>query len=267
MKKTAIVAAVLGLMSIQAASAHEMWAAAEHMHSGEILQAAIGYGHFPKQEPIAAERIAIFKTMELVGQNGKQTLKQHGENYQYVSQKPLQEGSYLVLATYQPTFWSENKQGWKQQSLLQMKEAHYCEQSAMYGKAVLNVGHGVTNNDVISRPVGQMLEIVPLVNPAKVHVGEKMPVQVLFKGEPLAGATLVATFDGFSPREPQDKSHALGAQAFSDQTNAQGITHIIPLREGDWKAKVVHKTDYSNQSECQKLAAYATLTFAIGSAH
>ncbi|AUZ04481.1 MULTISPECIES: DUF4198 domain-containing protein [Vitreoscilla] len=266
MKKTAVWV-VLGLVAAQAASAHEMWAAAKHTHGGEMLQAAIGYGHFPKQEPIVAERLAIFKAMELVGREGKQTLKQQGKNYQYVSKKPLKEGSYLLLATYQPTFWSENQQGWKQQSLLQMRDAHYCEQSAMYGKAVLNIGHGVTDNAVISRPVGQMLEIVPLLNPAKVHVGEKMPVQVLFKGEPLAGATLVATFDGFSPRDSNDKSHALGAQAFSDQTDAQGITHIIPLREGHWKAKVVHKADYANLSECQKLAAYATLTFEIGSAH
>lgn len=267
MKKAAIMAAVLGLGFVQVASAHEMWAAAKHAHGGETLQAAIGYGHFPKQEPIVAERLAIFKAMQLVGRKGKQTLQQQGENYQYVSQTPLKEGSYLVLAMYQPTFWSENQQGWKQQSLLQMQDAHYCEQSAMYGKAVLNVGHGVTDNEVIGRPVGQMLELVPLVNPAKVHVGENMPVQVLFKGEPLAGATLVATFDGFSLREADDKSHALGAQAFSDQTDAKGIVHIIPLREGDWKAKVVHKTDYSNQSECQKLAVYATLTFEIGSAH
>ena len=257
---------LLATISLQA-SAHELWAAAEHIHSGEKLQAAIGYGHFPKQEPIVQDRLHIFKAMQLVGKNGTQTLQQQGQNYQYVSKKPIDEGSYLVLATYQPTFWSENQQGWKQQSLRQMPDAHYCEQSAMYGKAVLNVGHGVTDNGVISRPVGQMLEIVPLVNPASVHVGEKMPVQVLFKGEPLSGATVVATFDGFSARDPHDKSHALGAQAFSDQTDAKGVVSIIPLREGDWKAKVIHKTDYPQQQECQKLAAYATLTFQIGSAH
>lgn len=246
---------------------HEVWADAEHMHSGEILHAAIGYGHFPKQEKIANDRLDIFAPMQLVSKNGKQNLKQKGENYQYVSEQPLQEGSYLVLATYKPTFWSENTSGWKQQSLKQMPDAKYCEQSAMYAKHVLNVGHGATDNEIITRPIGQMLEIVPLVNPQSVQVGERLPVKVLFKGEPLSNATLVATFKGFTERDPNDQSHALEPQAFSHQTNSQGVLEIIPLREGYWKAKVVHKTDYAPQSECQKLAAYATLTFYIGSDH
>ena len=180
MNKNKWLVLLIGLACSQGIAAHEVWVDAQHTHAGERLQAAIGYGHFPKQEKIAADRLHIFAPMQLQGKTGTQILKQQGENYQYTSVNGLKEGSYLVLATYRPTFWSENASGWKQQSLKQMPDAKYCEQSAMYGKHVLNVGHGVTDNEVITRPVGQMLEIVPLKNPQTIQVGERLPVKILF---------------------------------------------------------------------------------------
>ena len=267
MNKNKWLVLLTGWACSQGIAAHEVWVDAQHTHAGERLQAAIGYGHFPKQEKIATDRLHIFAPMQLQGKTGTQTLKQQGENYQYTSVNGLKEGSYLVLATYRPTFWSENASGWKQQSLKQMPDAKYCEQSAMYGKHVLNVGHGVTDNEVITRPVGQMLEIVPLKNPQDIQVGERFPIKILFKGEPVSGVNVVATFAGFTERPEHDHSHALEAQAFSHQTNARGELDIIPLREGYWKAKVSYKTDYPKQTECQKLALYSTLTFHIGSEH
>ena len=267
MNKNKWLVLLTGWACSQGIAAHEVWVDAQHTHAGERLQAAIGDGHFPKQEKIATDRLHIFAPMQLQGKTGTQTLKQQGENYQYTSVNGLKEGSYLVLATYRPTFWSENASGWKQQSLKQMPDAKYCEQSAMYGKHVLNVGHGVTDNEVITRPVGQMLEIVPLKNPQDIQVGERFPVKILFKGEPVSGVNVVATFAGFTERPEHDHSHALEAQAFSHQTNARGELDIIPLREGYWKAKVSYKTDYPKQTECQKLALYSTLTFHIGSEH
>ena len=56
--------------------------------------------------------------MELINQDGEmQTLVQKGENYQYQSEKPLKDGSYWVTATYKPTFWSQNNEGWKMDKL------------------------------------------------------------------------------------------------------------------------------------------------------
>lgn len=192
---------------------------------------------------------------------------QRGRNYQFETARPVSEGSFLLLGQYRPTFWSQNAAGWKQQNMTEMKDATYCEQTSMFGKSVVNVGHESTGKDIISRPVGHLLEIVPLENPANIRVGEPFPVQVLFKGEPLPDATLVATFDGFTHRDPADKSHRVEAQAFSDTTRADGRVNIIPLRQGEWKARVVHKTDFPDQAVCQKLAAYATLTFEIGHLH
>ena len=233
-----------------AAYGHEVWVNAAHTHGGEVLKAELGYGHYPELEPIAADRLSLFpKPLQLLTPQGKIDLVRRGQhNYQFETPRAVADGSYLLLAQYRPTFWSRNAAGWQRQNLTQMKDATYCEQTSMFGKAVVNVGHESASKELISRPVGDLLEIVPLENPANVRVGEVLPVRVLFRGEPLSDAT----------GEPQ---------AFSDTTRADGTVGIIPLRQGSWKVRVVHKTDFADQAVCGQLAAYATLTFEIGSSH
>jgi len=252
-----------------AAHGHEVWGNAAHTHGGEVLKAELGYGHYPELEPIAADRLSLFpKPLQLLTPQGKIDLVRRGQhNYQFETPRVVADGSYLLLAQYRPTFWSRNAAGWQRQNLTQMKDATYCEQTSMFGKAVVNLGHESASKELISRPVGDLLEIVPLENPANVRVGEVLPVRVLFRGEPLPDATVVATFDGFSHRDPADKSHRLEPQAFSDTTRADGTVGVIPLRQGSWKVRVVHKTDFADQAVCGQLAAYTTLTFEIGSSH
>lgn len=263
--RTTFALAVTCLLLTAQAQAHRVWVSTDHTHGGEILKAELGYGEFPELSPISAERLSIFsKPMQLITPRGREDLLQKGEyNYQYQSARPVPEGSYLVTAEYQPTFWSKNAAGWQRVNLGQMPDASYCEQTRMYGKNIVNVGHDSADTAVITRPVGQLLELVPLDNPANVQVGERFKVRVLYRGEPLAGATVTATFDGFDTRD-HSKTHKVEAQAFSDTTDAQGVVEIIPLRQGFWKASVEHKTDYTDQKLCQKQATYTTLTFQIG---
>lgn len=250
------------------AQAHRVWVSADHTHGGEILKAELGYGEFPEMSPIAQDRLAIFsKPMQLFGPDGKQDLVQKGQfNYQYQSKKPLPEGSYLVAAVYQPTFWSQNAHGWKQADMTKIDNATYCEQTRMYGKSVVNVGHNSADTRIVTRPIGHTLEIVPLDNPANIRVGERFKVKVLFNGEPLPNVAVTATFDGFDNSD-RHKTHKVEAQAFYDLTGDDGTVDVIPLRQGFWKVAVEHKTEYPNQKICQKLAAYSTLTFQIGHSH
>lgn len=259
-------AAVLCSVTLSA-HAHRVWVSADHTHGGEILKAELGYGEFPDFEPIVKERLDIFKPLVLITENGKENLVQKGlYNYQFQSKKPVKEGSYLVVGEYLPTFWSKNANGWKRQSITEMPDATYCEQTRMYGKYIANVGHESASKDIISKQVGHLLEIVPLDNPANVGVGEPFKVKVLYKGEPLPNVTLTATFDGFDTSD-RSKSHKVEAQAFSDTTGDDGTVNIIPLRQGFWKANVEYKTDFADQKVCQKEATYSTLTFQIGHTH
>lgn len=265
MKKTLL--SILLCTSVFPAHAHRVWVSTDHTHGGEILKAELGYGEFPDFEPIAEDRKNIFKPLQLITEAGKQNLVQKGtHNYQYQSAKPVKDGSYLVVGEYQPTFWSKNAAGWKRVSIKEMPDATYCEQTRMYGKHIANVGHESADTAIISRPLGHMLEIVPLDNPANVHVGERFKVRVLLNGEPLPNQVLTATFDGFDTSD-RSKTHKVEAQAFSDVTNDKGEVDIIPLRQGFWKANVEHKSDFPDQKVCQKIANYSTLTFQIGHVH
>ena len=267
MKKTLLTTALLAATTL--AQAHELWvtspatAGANSQISGEI-----GYGHnFPAGEPIATERLAIFKPLEIIGMDGKRyEMSQKGENYQYLSKDKIPAGAYWLNAVYQPTFWSKNKAGWKKVNMTEMPDAEYCEQTRMYGKNIVNVGHDSADTAVITRPVDHLLEIVPLDNPANVRVGELFKVKVLYKGEPLATVPVTATFEGFDLTD-RKKSHKVEAQAFYDVTAADGTVDIIPLRQGFWKASVEYKADYADQKVCQKQASYSTLTFEIGHTH
>lgn len=252
------------------ASAHEVWVDVGHTHGGDILKAALGYGDFPALVDIPEERLHIFqKPMQYIGKDMKpiDMVRSDKKNIHFTSPEKIKEGSYLVTAEYSPTFWSKNQAGWKQENLKQMPDATYCEQTRMYGKMVVNVGHETSDLIPVTKAIGQGLEIVPLDNPANARIGEPFPLQVLFNGEPLEGETVVAVFDGFSQPDPTSKFHKLEPQAFSDTTLPDGKVNLIPLRKGFWKVRVVHKSDYPDQKECQKLASYATLTFMLGESH
>lgn len=259
------IAAMFSLPSL----AHEVWVDAGHTHGGEILKASLGYGDFPDLADIPEERMHIFKKpMQLIGPEGKiDMVRSEKRNIYFTSPEEIKDGSYLLTAEYSPTFWSKNAKGWKQENLKQMPDATYCEQTRMYGKMVLNAGHESADTAVVTKPVGQGLEIVPQDNPANIIIGEGFPLKVYFNGEPLEGATVVGTFSGFTTKDPNDKIHKLEPQAFSDTTRPDGSLQFYPLRKGFWKLRVVHKSDYPDQSECQKLASYATLTFMVEDAH
>lgn len=268
MSKAPLLIAIIASLMASISHAHEVWVESYHTHGGQHLEAVLGYGDFPVTEPIPEGRTHIFKKpLHIVGKDGTSAMiPKPGAltNIEFISKKPLDDGSYLVLAEYSPTFWSENKDGWKQVNLTQMPDATYCEMTQMYGKNIANVGHYAKGKAVITAPVGQKLEIVPLDNPANARVGEPFPMKVLFNGEPLSKAEVLATFEGFTT--PNKKVHKLEPQAFYDTTLSDGTVNLYPLREGFWKVRVVHKTDYSN-SDCQKLASYATLSFEVGDNH
>ena len=66
--------------------------------------------------------------------------------------------------------------------------ANGTELYARRAKALIQVGDTPTPN--VTRPLGQTLEIVPLANPYALGTDRQLGVQLIFRGEPLAGATV-----------------------------------------------------------------------------
>ncbi|OOF39984.1 hypothetical protein BKK47_05475 [Rodentibacter mrazii] len=263
MKKNLILGLAFFVGSVQA---HEVWVSApERLKAENILKAELAYGDYPYVEKIPDARLHIFAPMEIINQNGEhQPLIQKGENYQYQSEKPLKSGSYWVTATYKPTFWSQNAEGWKMDNMKATPNATYCEQTQMFGKSLLTVGNQPLNAEMAMTRIGLPLEIVPLKDPSQVKSGEAFPVQIFYNEMPLAGETVIATADTVIVKDLEAATGHREPQGFSGKTDSQGRVNIIPLIDGIWKIKVVHKKPFADQNICQQSANYSTLILPVG---
>ena len=92
------------------------------------------------------------------------------------------------------------------------------------------------------------------------------PVQIFYKDQPLAGETVIATSDTFVVKDMEAATSHREPQAFSGKTDSEGKVNFIPLIEGVWKLKVIHKEPFEDQKVCQQSANYATLILPVGKA-
>ncbi|NLL36778.1 MAG: DUF4198 domain-containing protein [Fretibacterium sp.] len=254
------------LITASGASAHDFWVAAEF--SDGLLKADIGYGHdFPNPEPIAEDRTQLFEPLKLITPEGATEMAQTGsDNFHYEVKAELKKGDYLVCGDYKPTFWANGPEGWRQADRSKYKEltkvdATRVQESAMLAKLILNVD-GADSTNVITKPVGQRLEIVPQVNPATVKPGGRFPVKVLLDGEPVKTTDVRAVYAGFgSPF--REKDPAKNYQAFVGRTDLEGIVEIIPLKAGFWNAYVKVSIPYADKAVADETSLTARLTFTI----
>lgn len=248
------------------AEAHEFWVNAEYKDG--LLKADLGYGHeYPDPEPIAADRTHLFEPLKLITAEGATEMAQTGaDNFHYEAAADLKKGDYLVIGNYKPTFWAKGAEGWKQADKAKYKEltkvdATYAEEAAMYAKLVLNLD-GAEGMDVITKPVGQRLEMVPQVNPATVKPGQRFPVLVLVDGKPAKTAEVKAVYAGFAG-DAKDGDPANEYKAFYGRTDLKGIINIIPSKAGYWNASVEVKVPYADKTVADESVLVSRLTFVI----
>ena len=117
-------------------------------------------------------------------------------------------------------------------------------------KSLLSVG-GEGAGDV-SRPLGLTLEIVPEVDPYSLPSPKAMTVQVLFQGQPLAGA-LVHAF----PKADPKSGHAA-------RTDASGRMSFAIERSGPWLVKAVHMIRAEADPRADWESLWASLVFEAG---
>lgn len=260
--------ALIGLVSCMNVYAHDMWVAAPHtMNNNQVLHADLAYGdRYPHGTTIEAKRALLFQPLEIMNEQGKRsTLKLVEDNYRYASTSKLQSGTYYILGTYRPTFWLKNADGqWFQdKNLKDVPNATHCEQTQMFAKSLLVVGKQY-RAQMATQPIGQMLEIVPLKNPLTVKAGEFIPIQVLYQGKALVGATITATADTVLAKDPDSKNAHREIQGYSAKTDKDGKANFVPLIEGLWKLRVNHKADFEQSDVCQYHSLYATLMMPVG---
>lgn len=131
--------------------------------------------------------------------------------------------------------WSKTAEGWIEGGRDVAPEAEFTNTYEKFAKVLINAEPGA---EIATRPVGQLLEIVPLGDLADARAGEPVAVQVLFDGQPVEG-TVSATFDGFSDRP---NTYAYLTQTTDDAEHGP-VAVIEPWQAGLWMVRVEHRTD------------------------
>jgi len=115
-------------------------------------------------------------------------------------------------------------------------------------KSILSAGTGVKGGD---RPLGLTLELVADENPSVLQPGQELSVRLLYEGNPLSAALVVAM-----NRDEPDKR--LAARSDSD-----GRATFRLARAGPWLIKAVHMVPAPPETRADWESLWASLTFEV----
>lgn len=250
MKRLSILAAILIVLLTVASpvQAHFLWlnSGKGPARVGQPLPITIGWGHcFPVSEKCDPARLLEPKALSPIGEPVR-LIKKSPLAYALTPTRP---GTYLVLAAYEPGFLTKTTQGYKHQDKKGLKEVLFCFRYDLRAKALVTVEGGAGYD----QRAGDVLEITPLVDVSRLKTGDTLPVKVWFRGKPLPGAEIEATYAGFSQQPNQF--------AFHGRTDAQGVAKVKLLGPGVQLIAVTHKEPYPDKNTCDQQLYRYTLTF------
>lgn len=116
-------------------------------------------------------------------------------------------------------------------------------------KTLLQVGQKTDNTYAIN--CGMPLEIMPLQNPYRLKVGDKLSVKILFEGKPLPDAVVRSWQKADETKTNQGRF----------RTNAQGIAEIELNAKGFWMISLVRMVETTDKSQADYQSYWGSLTF------
>ncbi len=257
-----LVATLLWMVSAGSLFAHDMWLVTGVAGARGRVCARIGE-HFPvSMNGVASDRVELFQVHT---QSGVQPLKGiEGKKQLCASMSnPSASGAAELIA--HPRFirldakdFNSYIEGEGFTSVIAARRqngkanAQGRELYSRYAKLLIG-----KTGDLATRPLGHVLEIVPEKDPAALAAGEPLPVQVLFRGKPLAGVRVSA-----APAEAEMKGHDFPVTA---ETDAQGRALLKLDRGGLWYARLIHMVAAQDDPEVDWRSFFATLTFEVPS--
>ncbi len=264
MKKMLIFAlAAVSLFAFAAAAqAHTLWinmtdySPAPYGKMGAFTKSYFGWGHrYPVDDFVSMDDLSSYAVIGPKGERRDLNSASGGFLAENINLKT--EGTYYVFAEKKPGFYTMfEKDGQIQHKMGDMVgcsnvilSLYYRE----YAKALVTVGPA--DQEVLSKPLGHDLEIIPLQDPGQLKTGDEFRIKVLFKGKPARFCQVLATYQGFSSED----DFALATMA-----GGNGEASIRLIHHGPWLVKVKMETPPGDEfkDKCLKRTYSATLTFA-----
>ncbi len=227
--------AVAGIIAADVAAAHGIWVAQRHDDW------AVVYGHGASDEgydPAKLEEVAAF---DGVGKTVPISTRPQDDHVLL----DVGDGAAILTATFDNGFWSEGPDGtWVNEPKSAVEGA---KQSGHYVKYATTV---LSPLDATPVAMGLPLEIVPLVDPMTLAMGDELPIRVLYDGAPLAGATVIGEYTTAS--DERDVTTDAAGEAVVDVRN-QGLNVIA----------VSHSVPTPESADADKLGLFSTLAFTL----
>ena len=250
---------LLGFLVIGMLFPHTLWinSTGHYGKIGEHTIVFLGWGHrFPVADFISRDEV---KGYGVALPSGKMlSLEPQGKVYESVLNF-TEDGYYHVFAF--------TKAGFYTMSLHKGSIYHYqkpmdrvkgkilvsnCYQE--FARALIKVGEGNYND--LSRVLGLKMEIIPLMDPSTLKIGDFLKVRVLYNGKPLPFVPIHATYEGFSTGDDY---------AFATETDSRGVARIRIIHWGKWmvKAHLKKPADGKLSGKCRMISVVSTLTLEI----
>ncbi|MBA7623900.1 hypothetical protein ES703_31300 [subsurface metagenome] len=125
------------------------------------------------------------------------------------------------------------------------------EHYSKYPKTIIQVGKKL--DEISTKPLGLLIEIIPNVNPYELKLGDNLEVSVLFRGKPLSGAEIAWSYPG------QGEEFA-GSKRTDSRGNA-----LIPLsKSGPYMIRLTHM-EWIKKTTHEWESHWTSLTFEVSS--
>ena len=219
----------------------------------------LGWGHiYPVEEPLPQEKVTRYA---VIAPDGSETqLEPMDDTFQVATYAPEAVGTHIAHAVYEDHYFTWYTEDGEEKEFAGPKTGLdnivYSGYFEMRAKAVINAGRG--SDASAQRVLGDTLELIPMENPGR-KMGDayqKLPVKVLFKGEPLEDAVVFVRHMGDFPRQ------AFSQRLVSDEA---GLVQVELPRKGLYLVQIEHTTPPEPEREtlCNIEQYYATLTFEV----
>ena len=254
-----VITAILLLLSASQTSAHNLWLGLDHydQRKGDTAKVFLYMGHFlPFSDLGRPEKMKDFFYLEPTGKKKDFILKEYDPesffNEVGVDLNIREEGTYLAVAAMKPLLVSNTTECKKRKSKKELSHAISCRHVDFFTKAIFYAGK--PGGSAYKKVLGYAIEMIPQKDLCLLKAGDYLPIKALFKGEPLAGEFVYATYAGFSTREEYP---------FATRTNAAGIVNIRITQPGIWWVKIPLKKTREDTSECDVDQYAAIMTFEV----
>jgi len=260
-------AVALVMVSVTVLLAHDLFLKLEtyFVPPETAVRVAVLNGTFAKSE--AAVAPARLRDLSLVGPTGRQSLprdawKPAGDTT-WLTVRAGAAGTYVIGASLTPRELSLSADDFnsylKEDGIPDVLEARtrrgelnraVRERYQKHVKAILQVGERRT--DAFATPLGYPAELVPVMNPYTLHVGDTLALHCLVDGKPVVQQLVIAG----------GEDHGRPIPEVSTRSDANGVVRFPFGRAGKWYVKFIHMAAVSADSVDYE-SKWATLTFEV----